>query len=80
MDAWQRRFSQALMGLIEKRITDDTEKLVTTRAIDFADYKERVGFIAGMKVILEDARDLEKNLDRPESQKPPQTARQPYES
>lgn len=81
MDAWQKRFSQQLIDVIEAKIAQRTSSLVTTKAVDYADYRQRAGFIDGLKEALDDAREIEKNMDRPEGQKTVQSfMQQRYES
>ena len=82
MDAWQKRFSQQLTERLELRVADLKDKIVETRAVDFADYKERVGVITGLKMALADARELEEAMDRPDEQRrePHPTAQRHYES
>ena len=66
MDAWQKRFSQVLAAALEAEIVSRTSGLVTTKAADYAAYRERAGVIDGLKLALDQMRELEKDLDRPE--------------
>lgn len=81
MEAYQARFSKTLCDIFENKIDELTNLLVSTRAVDFSGYTERVGHIKGLQWALQEARDLETRLDRPEGQKAAQnTVRQSYET
>lgn len=80
MDAWQKRFSQALTDAIEAQIVDLTDKLITVKAADYADYCGRREHILGLKEALDEARELEKNMDRPEQREARSAANLHYES
>lgn len=66
MDAYQARFSKSLCDILENQAQNLTRLLVSTRAVDHADYTERVGHIKGIEWALKEARDLESRMDRPE--------------
>lgn len=69
MDAYGARFSKLLIASLEEGISGATIKISTIRATDYAMYCEQLGYIAGLKAALEEACDLEQNMDRPETQR-----------
>lgn len=81
MEAYQARFSKTLCGILENKIDELTNLLVSTRAVDFPGYTERVGHIKGLQWALQEARDLEKQMDGPEGKTAAQgLVRQSYET
>jgi hypothetical protein len=66
MDSFTTRFAARLNEEIEGVIIDKTAKLVTTRAVDFPDYVQRVGFIEGLKRAREIAKQIDVELNRAE--------------
>jgi hypothetical protein len=59
MDSFTTRYSHRLNEEIEALATRKTTMLVTTRAVDFADYSARVGYIEGLNM----ARQLMQKID-----------------
>lgn len=59
----QSRLSRALDARLQEEISRETSQLAAGSALDFADYKRRVGVVAGFRralVILDEAeRDIE---------------------
>jgi hypothetical protein len=81
MDAWQSRFSKMLIATLEAKIVEATTRMAAVRVADYAAYREQFGQIDGLRAALNEARDLEKSIDRPEGQKAaPNMVRQGYET
>lgn len=80
MDAFQSRFAQTMRANLETAIKEHGERLISTGAVDYADYRQQVGFIRGLQHAVKEARELEEALSRPEDAKTPTTnKRQSYE-
>lgn len=56
------RLPAHLAGRLVREIESRKEALASNYAVDFPDYKQRVGEIAGLKAALEICKDLEKQL------------------
>jgi len=69
MDAYQIRFAKSLCDILENRVSELTALLVSTPAPDHSAYSERVGHIKGLKSALQEARDLEERMGKPEAKK-----------
>ncbi len=80
MDVFEARFSRSLFDLLEGRIADETDKLVSTAAPDHAGYMARVGFIRGIKAAMGEARELEAQMSKPEATSETRAPRQGYET
>ena len=81
MDVFQARLSKALRDIVEDRIRIETARLISTPAVDFADYKRRLGFVSGLQMALEELGRLELKLDRAEdsTEPAPQQSHRRYE-
>lgn len=67
MDLYQSRFAAVLKDTLETNAVERTTALVTTKASTYEDYRERIGFIRGLKYALDQIEAVRKTLDRPET-------------
>ena len=67
MDAFTTRLSKTLREQLEADAHDSSHKLVIAVAPDYATYREKVGFVNGLKRALALLSEIEKELGRAES-------------
>ena len=72
MDAYSNRLSQTLQQAIEAEITKTTTLLVSTPVEDYAAYRQRVGYVAGLRAAEGLRQDVERDLGRAEKDKAPE--------
>ena len=66
IDGFSNRLSQQVREGLEAKIEELSRKLVTTKAIDYADYCGRIGHVQGLRDALEILTDIEHLLGRAE--------------
>lgn len=67
MDSYSNRLSQSLRDVLENRVEELSRMLVTTKAIDYADYSQRIGHVQGLREAISVLSNVEQQLGRAEN-------------
>ena len=67
MDSYSNRLSQSLRDVLENRVEELSRKLVTTKALDYADYSQRIGHVQGLRDAISELSEVEQQLGRAEN-------------
>ena len=79
MDAFTTRLSNTLREKLDAEAHDTAHKLTTSIAQEYADYRERVGVVKGLRRAIDILNEIEKMLGRTEEIEHAVTARRTYE-